>query len=99
MNQGKQIDILQKNMTPSLLDTEKGNELIKAINALNKITITRGGNTDSIEYSDNNVLLNLQEMTEGGTGGNLDGYEEHNVLFCVNGSAQTKTILVKKEES
>lgn len=96
MNQGKQIDLLRKNMTPSLLDTKKGNELINAINALNSIEIIRKGTKDEIEYSENNVYLKLRAMPEGG-GGNVDDFEEMDVLFCIDGEAKTKTILVKKE--
>lgn len=96
MNQGKQIDLLRKNMTPSLLDTKKGNELINAINALNSIEIIRKGTKDEIEYSENNVYLKLRAMSEGG-GGNVDDFEEMDVLFCIDGEAKTKTILVKKE--
>jgi hypothetical protein len=97
MNQGKQIDLLRKNMTPSLLDTKKGNELINAINALNSIEIIRKGTKDEIEYSENNVYLKLRAMPEGGGGGNVDDFEEMDVLFCIDGEAKTKTILVKKE--
>jgi hypothetical protein len=100
MNQGKQIDLLRKNMTPSLLDTKKGNELINAINALNSIEIIRKGTKDKIEYSENNVYLKLRAIPEeGGGGGNVDNFEEMDVLFCIDGEAKTKTILVKKEEA
>ena len=93
MNQGEQIKELVQGQTPSLINADKGNEVIKAINALQKIEVQRKGETDFISYSSNNVLLNLKEMP--GAGGTLEGYEEFTTFFCVNGNASAKTILVK----
>jgi hypothetical protein len=97
MNTGQEIKLLQKGQTPSLLNTKKGNELIEAVNALQKIEVQRKGDKDFISYSSNNVLLNLQQMPE--AGGNLEGYEEFTTFFCVNGEGVAKTILVKSESS
>ena len=94
MNQGEQIKQLVQGQTPSLVNTDKGNELINAINALQKIEVQRKGEKDFISYSSNNVLLNLQEIPEG-SAGTLDGYEEFSTFFCVNGQFQQKTILTK----
>ena len=96
MNQGSEIERLVQGETPSLLDAEKGNEVIDAINPLQKIEIQRKGTSDFVSYSDNNVLINLQEMPEEG-GGDLTGFSEHQIYVCINGNASLRTILIKDQ--
>ena len=91
MNQGKQIQELVKGQTPSLVDTDKGNELIRVINSLQKIEVQRNGEKDFIQYSENNVLLNLQEMPEGGD----FSANEIEMWVCHNGIAERRIFYVK----
>ena len=100
MSFGKQIKRLEKGQTPSLLDTDKGNEVIDSVNALQKIRIQRNGTRDFVSYSDNDILITLKDFpeadsTESGQTTDFSGFSEMNVYFCVNGSVQLKTILVK----
>ena len=92
MSAGENIDLLVQGTTPSLVNTEKGNEVIQKLNSLLNIRLEEG-NENEISYSENNVVITLKE-TEGSQG-ELNGYSEMPVFLCVNGTAQLKTILVK----
>ena len=104
MSFGNIIKRLEKGQTPSLLDTNKGNEVIDAVNALQQIRVQRNGTQDFVLYSDNDVLINIQdfpvneETTTDSDATGLAGFSELDVYFCVNGSAQKKTILVKDSQ-
>lgn len=50
------IEDLVKGERPTLLEAEKGNELIKALNALRNITIA-SGYADEVVYSDDEVAI------------------------------------------
>ena len=52
---------------PTLLEAEKGNELIKALNALRNITITPG-QVDEVAYSDDEVAIVYRAGGGGYTG-------------------------------
>lgn len=41
---------------PTLLEAQKGNELIKALNALRNVTIT-SGQVDEVNYSDDEIAI------------------------------------------
>jgi len=49
------VDLI-KGERPTLLEAEKGNELIKALNALRNITISRS-QEDGVTYSDDEVAI------------------------------------------
>ena len=50
------IEDLVKGERPTLLEAEKGNELIKALNALRNITIA-SGYADEVVYADDEVAI------------------------------------------
>ncbi len=50
------IKLLEKGKRPSLLETDKGNELIKALQALSNITISKG-DRDEVVYGDDEVVI------------------------------------------
>ena len=79
------IEEVQKGKTPTLLETDKANELIKTINALSNMEIVRSGETDYLEVSENNSILNLQEIPAGGNA-NITG-DTYEMWICVNGEA------------
>ena len=59
---------VQKGQTPTLLEAEKANELITAINSLLKMKIVRGEN-DEFLVSEQNSILTLKE-----SGGSIQFY-------------------------
>ena len=81
------LDRLQKGQSPTLLDTEKGNELIDKVNALSSMKVVRGG-SDKFDVSSSNSVLTLQEMPEG-IG------EEIELWVCHNNEAKKLTFYVK----
>lgn len=90
---------VQKGKTPTLLEANKANELIDAINAIHNMEVVREGNIDKFEASNTNSILTLSEFPQGGGGGgNLDGYEEVDSYVCINGVAELRSILVKEIE-
>lgn len=58
---GKKIKQLRKGSAPSLLNTEKANEVIKAINALQDIRIVRG-EYDSVSYGDTGITIQIKKV-------------------------------------
>ena len=50
------IEALEKGKRPTLLEAEKGNELIDALNALRNITIS-SGSVDEVKYADDEVSI------------------------------------------
>lgn len=79
---------VQKGQTPTLLEAEKANELITAINSLLKMKIVRGEN-DEFLVSEQNSILTLKE-----SGGSFDG-NTYQAYVCVNGTAELKTFYVE----
>ncbi len=93
MSAGEDIDLLVQGTTPSLVNTDKGNEVIQKLNSLLNIRLIEGEEY-AISYSDENVVITLKGSEDSGS---IEGYEEIDVFLCVNGTAQLKTILVKSE--
>lgn len=89
---------VQKGKTPTLLEANKANELIDAINAIKNMEVVREGNIDKFEASNTNSILTLSEFPQGGGSGSIDGYDEVASYVCVNGEAELRYILVKKIE-
>ena len=50
------IKKLEKGKRPTLLETDKGNELIKALEALSNITISKGAR-DDVVYGDDEIAI------------------------------------------
>lgn len=86
------IEEVQKGETPTLLEAEKANELIKAINALTNMEIVRGGTLDTLIVSETNSILNLQDFPEGG-GAEITG-DTYDIWVCVNGVATQKKFYI-----
>ena len=85
------INELVKGQTPTLIEADKGNELIRAINALLNLTVRRGAK-DQLIVSSHNAILELK--ADNSSGGEISG-NEYNLLVCENGSAVQKTFYVK----
>jgi hypothetical protein len=87
MSSGNKIDLLVKGQAPSLLDTNKGNEVINAINALQDIQISYG---DSLPQPDETEAID-------GSTGTIDTSEFEEVTFyvAINGLPRRKTFFVK----
>ena len=83
------INKLQKGQSPTLIDTEKGNEIIDNINALSSMKIVRGG-SDSFQVSSSNSVLTLEENKSNGSG------EELKLWICHNNEAKEVTFYVKE---
>jgi hypothetical protein len=81
------LDRLQKGKAPTLLNTEKGNELIDKVNALSSMKVVRGS-SDKFDVSSSNSVLTLQEMPEG-IG------EEIELWVCVDNVPKKLTFYVK----
>jgi hypothetical protein len=86
------IEEVQKGETPTLLEAEKANELIKTINALTNMEIVRSGFSDSLVVSETNSILNLQDFPEGG-GAEITG-DTYDIWVCVNGVATQKKFYI-----
>nr|BAR32845.1 hypothetical protein [uncultured Mediterranean phage uvMED] len=82
------INKLQKGQSPTLVDTDKGNEIIENINALSSMKVVRGG-SDSFEVSKSNSVLTLQE-----TPSNIG--EELKLWICHDNEAKEVTFYVKE---
>ena len=82
------IKKLQNGQTPTLLDTDKGNELIDKVNALSHMQVVRGA-SDTFQVSTTNSLLTLTEH-------NQEIGEEIELWCCVNGTAKKLTFYVKE---
>jgi len=102
----KQIPKLNSGQAPSLLNAEKGNELINAINALLTSTASTkaqiaglslrvDGNGQIILDATEDLVNIIRNITEGETNGVPEGFVETNVVAIRNGVATNLTILAK----
>ena len=89
------IQKVTKGQSPTLLDAEKANELIEAVNALQNMRVVRGG-TDYFSSSNTSCVLTLSEHTEQSEqeGGSIDA-EIVEMWVCVNGTAVKKKFYVE----
>lgn len=90
----RNIRKVQKGKAPTLLDTDKANEIITAVNALMNMQIERGGDTDYFEISHNNSLLSISDHSEQ-SGGSLDA-TTLTAYVCVNGNAVLKNFYIEE---
>ena len=58
------IGKLEKGKTPTLLQAKKGNELIKALNALGNLRIEKGAK-DEVLYGDDQVVITYGSTARG----------------------------------
>ena len=89
MSSGKKIKRLLKGETPSLLDTQKGNELIDAINALQNINI-RYGEYFKASYGHNGVTLTIPYAEPA----QFDDYELLTMKVCIDGEIVERSFFV-----
>ena len=82
------INKVQKGQTPTLLEAEKANELISAINSLLRMKVIRG-EKDEFLVSNENSILTLKE-----SGGSFDG-NTIQAYICENGRAELKNIYIE----
>tara|TARA_R110000772_G_scaffold133122_5_gene241553 strand:+ start:363 stop:665 length:303 start_codon:yes stop_codon:yes gene_type:complete len=95
MSSGQRINRLVKGDTPSLLETEKGNELIDALNALQNIQI-RYGESFQASYGSNGVTLTIPKPEESDTEADLSEYEELTLGVCIDGEVTERQFLVRQ---
>lgn len=82
------INKVQKGQTPTLLEADKANELISAINSLLRMKVIRG-EKDEFLVSNENSILTLKE-----SGGSFDG-NTIQAYICENGRAELKNIYIE----
>tara|TARA_Y100000593_G_scaffold21594_1_gene43287 strand:- start:315 stop:578 length:264 start_codon:yes stop_codon:yes gene_type:complete len=75
-----------KGETPTLLETEKANELIDRLNALGAIEI-RQGTKNEVIYAGDRVVMTYKFPP--------DGWEVKEVTLCEDGEEKTYTFLVQ----
>lgn len=97
MSSGAKIDRLKSGQTPSLLDAQRGNELIDKINALQNIQI-RYGEYFKASYGDNGVILTIPRPPEESSN-EFDEYDLISLKVCIEGETKTKEFFVKKTSS
>ena len=99
MSSGQRIKRLVKGDTPSLLETEKGNELIDALNALQNIQI-RYGESFKASYGSNGVTLTIPKPEEEEEESEIDltDVEELTLGVCIDGEVTERIFLVRPEE-
>ena len=89
MSSGKKIKRLQRGDTPSLLDTDKGNELIDTLNALQNINI-RYGEYFRASYGTNGVTLTIPFANAA----EFDDYELLTMKVCIDGEVVERDFFV-----
>ena len=83
------IERLVVGETPTLLEADKGNELIDRLNALANIEI-EPGETDEILWGEDSVKIIYKFPP--------DGWEEKVVTLCVEGEEEEFTFIVREGE-
>jgi len=58
---GPKIDEVQKDGRPTLLEADKANELIKALNALNNMTVVVG-DTNEVIYGSSSIIIQIKRI-------------------------------------
>ena len=93
---GNKIEELVQGERPTLLEADKGNEVIRAVNALQNIQLEEGEEL-GVEYGDDEVILTIPEqVTQEATGEvNLDGWDEVTMYVAINGIPRKKVFLMK----
>ena len=84
------IQRVVKGQRPTLLETDKANEIIDAINALMNVEILEADDDEnpSVIISNTNTIFKIKKGGGNFEANTLDAY------VCVNGTAQLKTFYV-----
>lgn len=80
------IERLVTGETPTLLETDKGNELIDRLNAMGTISIEQG-TKDEVIYGEDSVKIRYKFPP--------NGWEMKDVVLCEDGEEVTRTFLVR----
>ena len=80
------IDKLEKGARPTLLEAEKGNELIDRLNALGNMTV-KTGTKNEVLYAGDSLVFTVKFPP--------DGFQLKEVEICENGTAEKYLFLVK----
>lgn len=83
---GWNIDKVEKGKKPTLLEADKANELITALNALGNLSIEDGA-VQKIVWGGNAVTLVIDKKPS--------GFHEKDIEVCEGGVIKTYTMLVK----
>ena len=79
---------VQKGKRPTLLETDKANELIRAINALGQIEIATSQTGEAtVEYMGDSIKITVPAMPA--------GYFEKEIQICEGGAVKTYAMLVR----
>jgi len=81
------IQEVEKGKRPTLLETQKANELIKAINTLGNITLNRTLSTNEVQYLADGIIISVSKVP--------DGFFEKEVEICEGGEVKTYVMLVR----
>ena len=84
------IPKLKKGERPTLLETDLGNQVIDALNALANVTI-EGGQDNQVHYSSTGIAIVYKFPP--------DGWELKDIEICEGGETKTYTFLVKTSPS
>jgi hypothetical protein len=86
---GWNIAEVKKGERPTLLEADKANEIIKALNALGNMTVKRTDRnfTNRVVYLDDEVMIGVSSVPP--------GYDEKEIEICEDGEIKTYVILVK----
>lgn len=102
------IKPLVKGETPTLLETDKGNELINVINALQNMQVVRGS-SDNFQIGYNNAVLTIlardedgsieeEDQDEDDSGNDNDHTHTVNTIqlwICENGTSVQKNFVIQ----
>ena len=80
-----------KGQAPTLLEAEKANQIIDAVNALKNMKVVRSGEEDKFTVSSSNCILSLAEQE----GGSLDASSVE-MWVCINGTAVKKKFFIEE---
>lgn len=93
---GQQIQRLQHEQRPTLLETKKGNELIDALNALQNCTI-QYGETFDVVYGSNEVAFTIPLPEEQQAQEQVEFDAQKLTLnFCMNGVTHSANFYIEK---
>ena len=82
------IEEVQKGKRPTLLETDKANELIRAINALGQIEIATSQTGEAtVEYMGDSIKITVPGMPA--------GYFEKEIQVCEDTEVKTYAMLVR----
>tara|TARA_R110000824_G_scaffold95520_1_gene229651 strand:- start:1221 stop:1487 length:267 start_codon:yes stop_codon:yes gene_type:complete len=81
-----EIELVRKGYSPTLLHTEKANELIRAVNALLNLSVISGDSNQVINSGDQ-IVISINK--------NPPGFFEKEIEICESGVVKTYVMLVR----